>query len=177
MNSDDSDSMDASLLQLERELKSLTPAPPGRELLLSLHARMEPAVSVPQANKVHVFPWRRMVTPAAAAAAAVAVLSVNNARRAPGAGGGTMHEQTASAIRWEPMPMRREYRELLNAGYVLNENFEPVPQFFMDSLEHHEWRNTADNSSVRLIIPKRYVVPASYDGADTLSARKKMQFQ
>ena len=52
MNSDYSDSMDASLLQLERELKSLTPVPPGRELLRSLQARMEPAIPAPQANKV-----------------------------------------------------------------------------------------------------------------------------
>ena len=90
--------------------------------------------------------------------------------------GGSGNEVATPAIKWEPMPMRSEYRALLDAGYVLNEDFEPVQQFLMNTVEHHEWRNPSDKSSVRLTIPQqqRYVVPAGYDNDDTWSARHKV---
>jgi len=183
MNSEFTDPMDASLLQLERELRSLTPAPPGRDLLRSLQAHMGPGVPASQVNKVHTFPWRRMVTPAAAAAAAVAVMSIHNNRRVTAATGEKSNAagqaNTAAAIKWEPMPMRSEYRALLDAGYVLNENYEPVQQFLMNRLDHHEWRNPASNASVRLTIPsqQRFLVPAGYDGDLSSGSKRRLQFQ
>jgi hypothetical protein len=173
MNSDFDDSMDASLLRLERELQSLTPAPPRREFVRELHARMEsgpPALSSSStSNKVHAFPWRRVVTPAAAAAAAVAVMSIQSGRRATAGGSGKSVAEgggnETAAINWTPMPMRSEYRALLDAGFVLNEDFEPVQQFLLDRVDHHEWRNPANNESIRLTIPRqdRFVVPAGYE--------------
>jgi hypothetical protein len=173
MNSDFDDSMDASLLQLERELKSLTPAPPPHEFVRALHARMESGAqaSSSTSNKVHAFPWRRVVTPAAAAAAAVAVMSIQSGRRATAGGPGKSSVaegggNAAAAIKWTPMPMRSEYRALLDAGFALNEDFEPVQQFLLDRVDHHEWRNPANNESIRLTIPRqdRFVVPAGYEG-------------
>lgn len=181
MNSEYSDPLDASLLQLERELQSLTPLAPSREFVQSLKARMDPVPRNVQANKVHTFPWRRMVTPAAAAAAAVAVMSVQNHRRAALAGKSTSGaaDEAAPAIRWEPMPMRSEYRALLDAGYVLNGNFEPAQQFLLNSMDHHEWRNAMDNSSVRLTIPRqqRFVMPASYEMENMRQGSRRLQFQ
>ncbi len=173
MNSEFSDPMDSSLQQLERELQSLTPVAPSRELLRSLHARMEPAAPSPQVNKVHSFPWRRMMAPAAAAAAAVAVMSINNNRRSGTGTGKSMadgHTTDTPAYKWEPMPMRSEYRALLDAGYVINDNQEYVPQVLMNRLDHHEWRNASENSSIRLTIP-RVVTPAGYETNDPHSVQ------
>ena len=180
MNSEFSDSLDASLLQLERELQSLTPVAPSRQLVQSLKARMEPVPKNVQANKVHSFPWRRMVTPAAAAAAAVAVMSVQNHRRnLAGKGTSIAEDEAAPAIRWEPMPMRSEYRALLKAGFVLNDLYEPEQQYLLNSMDHHEWRNASDNSSVRLTIPRqqRFVMPASWEMDGLRQGNRRMSFQ
>ena len=180
MNSDFSDSLDASLLQLERELQSLTPLPPSRQLVQTLTARMDPVPRIVAAAKVHTFPWRRMVTPAAAAAAAVAVMSVQHHRRAGLAGKGapTAEDEAAPAIRWEPMPMRSEYRALLNAGHGLNELDEPGQQYLLNSTDHHEWRNAADNSSIRLTIPRqqRFVMPASWEMDGLRQGSRRLSF-
>ena len=179
MSSESSDSLDASLLQLERELQSLTPLAPSREFVQTLKARMEPVPRNVQVPKGHTFPWRRMVTPAAAAAAAVAVMSVHNHRRAAGTGKSGSAEAAAPAIRWEPMPMRSEYRALLEAGYVLDGNFGPEPQYRLNSMHHHEWRNAADNSSIRLTIPRqqRFVLPASHELEKLREGRQRVSFQ
>ena len=166
MNSEFSDPLDASLLQLERELQSLTPLAPSRQLVQTLNACMAPVAKNVPATKVHSFPWRRMVTPAAAAAAAVAVMSVQNHRRGLAVKGNAIAEDDATpTIHWEPMPMRNEYRTLLNAGVALNDLFEPEQHYFLNSADLHEWRSAADNSSVRLTIPRqqRFVMPASYE--------------
>ena len=65
-----------------------TPAPPRRELVQAIKARMEPVPrrEQPRREKVVTFPWRRMVAPAAAAAAAVAVFNMEDERRSGKAG-------------------------------------------------------------------------------------------
>lgn len=184
MNPEFSDPMDAALLQLERELQSLTPAAPPRALVQSLTAKVTPPA--PRGNapvKTHSFMWRRMVTPAAAAAAAVAVMSMEHHRRHSAAAmdkaNTTPPEDAAPAIKWEPMPMRSEYRALLNNGYVLNENREPVQELLMDRLDYHEWRNPADNSSIRLTIPRqqRLTIPADYSTGEQQRAKQLLQYQ
>jgi len=186
MNSEPSDPMDASLAQLERELQSLTPAAPPRALVRSLTERMEPAVPIARSvhsTKVHVFPWRRMVAPAAAAAAAVAVMNIESNRRSPAAATtkstATPPEDAPPAIKWEPMPMRSEYRTLLNNGYVLNENRVPVQELLMNRLDHHEWRNPTDNSSIRLTIPhpQRVTIPADYSTEEQQEAKRLLRYQ
>ncbi len=186
MNPDFSEPMDPSLLQLERELQSLTPAAPGRDLLRALQARMEPLTVAPEppaANKVYVFPWRRMMTPAAAAAAAaVAVMSIQNGYRRPGVAATDTpgdHADAHPSIKWEPMPMRSEYRALLDAGYVLDDHAVPVKQFYMNSVDHHEWRSPGGNSSVRLTIPRqeRVLVPAALEDRESRGTGHHLQFQ
>jgi hypothetical protein len=185
MNPDFSEPMDPALLQIERELQSLTPATPGRDLLSSLQARMEPVprnVPAAQANKVLAFPWRRVVTPAAAAAAAVAVMSFQNHRRTALTDNSdevAVNENGVSAIKWEPMPMRSEIRAFLDAGYVLNENFEPVQPVVMNRVDHYEWRNPMENASLRVVVPRpqRFLVPAGYEADEYSSGRRRLQFQ
>lgn len=182
MNNDDSEPMDASLLQLERELLSLTPAAPGPDLLSALQARLEPVATrhaaPPQANRLQSMPWRRVVAPAAAAAA-VAVMTVQSHRRATAGSNGLAveKENTAPTIKWEPMPMKREYRAWLDAGYALNDNMEPVRQMLMNTVDQHEWRSAAGNSSVRLIIPRQQRVPLLQPATFETPVRKRWQFQ
>ena len=187
MNAAFSDPMDASLLQIERELQSLTPAAPTRALVRSLTERMEPATPIARrtapVNKVHFFPWRRMVAPAAAAAAAVAVMSIQNNRRgnavATDKTAATPPDEAPPTIKWEPMPMRSEYRAMLNNGYVLDNTMAPVQEFYMNRLDHHEWRNAADNSSIRLTIPRqqRVTIPADYSTEEQKAAKRHLQYQ
>ncbi len=117
MNSDFSDDMD--ILALERELQSLTPAAPSRELVQAIKARMEPVPRriQPVPPRLAAFPWRRMVAPAAAAAAAVAVMNMDGTRRTTRPGVAVANEP-APAIAWEPMPMLPKYRNKLDRGYV-----------------------------------------------------------
>src|SRR6476469_4299474 len=116
-----------------------------------------------------------MMAPAAAAAAAVAVMSINNNNsRASGSQVKPVvagHDEDVSAIKWTPMPMRREYRALLDSGYViLAENMVPAQHYLMNALDQHEWRDSEHNSSIRLTIPRQFLVPA---GAEDREAIRK----
>ena len=172
MNSEFSEN-DAALLQLERELKSLTPLAPSRAFMQRLTLVMDPVamptatVSAPAANRVIQFPWKRVVTPAAAAAAAVAVMSLTQQRRgsAQAAGGGQpADEEAAPTIKWTPMPMKKEYRQLVDNGYFVDENNVLRHNMRVNAIEHHEWRNS-DGNSIRLIIPKQeeFLLPAAVE--------------
>jgi hypothetical protein len=172
MNSDFSEN-DAALLQLERELKSLTPLAPSRAFMQRLTLVMDPAsvptatVSAQPANRVIGFPWKRVVTPAAAAAAAVAVMSITQQRRgnAHAAGGGpAADDEAAPTIKWTPMPMKKEYRQLVDNGYFVDENNVLRHNMSVNAVEHHEWRNS-DGNSIRLIIPsqERILLPAAVE--------------
>lgn len=172
MNSEFSDA-DAALLQLERELKSLTPVAPSRALMQRLTLVMDPAAAPSitassPSNRVLHFPWKRMVTPAAAAAAAVAVMSLTQQRRGNAVAGGNAggaEDEAAPTIKWTPMPMKKEYRNLVDKGYFVDENNVLRQGLSLDALEQHEWRNPQDNSSIRLIIPKQesFVLPAAVE--------------
>ncbi len=66
--------LENTLQQLERELQSLSPAAPPRQLTETLHAHMEPVAKrlaptpIPRSH-----PWRRLALPAAAAAVAIGI--------------------------------------------------------------------------------------------------------
>ena len=164
---------DDVLLQLERELKSLTPVAPSRALMQRLtpvmHPTAAPAVtSSSLSSSMAHFPWKRMVTPAAAAAAAMAVMSLLQHRRGNAVAVGSAapaDDEAAPTIKWTPMPMKKEYRSLVDSGYMLDENHAFHQGITLDALEQHEWRNPQDNSSIRLIIPKQesFLLPAAAD--------------
>ena len=79
MNSDPDAPMDTQLLQLERELFSLTPMETPRHLASRLDRELLGPVcigrQVPASAKVVPFAWRRIVVPAAAAIVVVSVLN------------------------------------------------------------------------------------------------------
>jgi len=171
MNSDFSDDMD--LFQLERELQSLTPAAPRRELVQAIKARMEPVPrrEVQRRERVVTFPWRRMVAPAAAAAAAVAVFNIDDdSRRDGGKPAPIVGNDVATAIKWEPMPMIEEYREFLNQGYFINPyspNLEFVhPQyrgiFSAPVFRFQDGNDGTMRASFQPQRKNRFIVPAGY---------------
>ena len=183
MNPEFDDSMDAGLLQLERELSSLTPAGPSRLLAERLTEAVEGARSGPTgiesmpratARPATVIPWRRVVLPTAAAAAAAVFVLPEASRRGmqPVAGDGGPPSRPDSnvakaadpGIRWVPMPRRSEYRVVDNTGLVLTDEAAPLVEFRVRQMDHHEWRNPEENSSIQLSIPReqRVVLPASY---------------
>jgi hypothetical protein len=168
MNSEFADDMD--LLQLERELQSLTPAVPRRELVQAIKARMEPVPRrVQQRDRVVTFPWRRMVAPAAAAAAAVAVFNLDNGRREGKTPPGTANTVTP-AIKWEPMRMLPAYREYLDKGYVLNQNMEFVHPRYAQLFNAPVLRFPDEgDSTMQVTLPRqnRFIVPAGYGSGRT----------
>ena len=171
MNPDFSDDMD--LFQLERELQSLTPAAPRRELVKAIQARMEPVPRrvAPHRDKAVAFPWRRMVAPAAAAAAAVAVFNIDDERRDGKTAAAPDNENTA-AINWEPMPMLPRYRALLNAGYQLTEDMQFVPPGLLGHYNAPVIQFAYPNDSALTSAPQRrehrFIMPASYEGHTNL---------
>ena len=79
MNFDPDVPMDTQLLQLERELFSLSPVETPRHLASRLDRQVQGPVSIGRqvasdATKLLPFPWRRIVVPAAAAVVVVTVL-------------------------------------------------------------------------------------------------------
>jgi len=163
MNSEFSDDMD--ILSLERELQSLTPIAPRRELVQAIKARMEPVPRLvqPAPARVITFPWRRMVAPAAAAAAAVAVMNMEGVRRGPKTTPAEAANEPAPAIKWEPMPMLPQYRALLDQGYVLTSDMEFIPPGLANLFPGHVWRSSLSPSATRASFPPdRFIVPAGY---------------
>ena len=177
MNHEFQDPMDTGLLQLERELRSLTPASAPRHLEDVLAAAISDSQSEAaqaigttprnQSAPGH-FPWRRMAVPAAAAAAVVFAIppasqpksSVNS----PAPARSTTAANTAPAINWVPMPARREFRILNDQGSLILSEATPMLEYQIEQTEHREWRNPQDNSLIRMTIPsqQRVLLPAAY---------------
>jgi len=165
MNSDFSDDMD--LLQLERELQSLTPAAPRRELVQAIKARMEPVPRRVQRSRSRAvtFPWRRMVAPAAAAAAAVVVFNLDDDRREGPGPRPENNGNTTSSIKWEPMRMLPEYRRLLDQGYFLTQNMEFIPPGYASQYNARLMPFPVQNGSLvsdSVSSHNHFIVPAGY---------------
>ena len=123
MNSDPDASMDSQLLQLERELFSLSPADPPRHLVLRLDPQVTSPVGIGRQvvvlPKVIPFQWRRMVAPAAAA---VVVVSILNHLDQPAVSPGSMADLNAPSSTSSPQSGRAAVT--LTNGYVLRS--EPI---------------------------------------------------
>ncbi len=177
MNHEFQDPMDTGLLQLERELRSLTPASPPRHLEDVLAAAISDSQSETaqtldpirrnQSAPGH-FPWRRMAVPAAAAAAVVFAIPPASQPRSsvnsPPPARSTTAANTAPAINWVPMPARREFRILNDQGFLILSEATPMLEYQVEQTEHREWRNPQDNSLIRMTIPsqQRVLLPAAY---------------
>lgn len=177
MNHESPDPMDTGLLQLERELRSLTPASTPRHLDDVLAAALSD--SPPEAGHFIApgprnqsvpghFPWRRMAVPAAAAAAVVFAIppasQPRNPASPPAPARSTTAATTAPAINWVPMPARREFRILNDQGFLILSEATPMLEYQIEQTEHREWRNPQDNSLIRMTIPsqQRVLLPAAY---------------
>ncbi len=119
MNSNPEEPMDTQLLQLERELFSLSPVETPRHLAASLDRQVSGPVSLGRqmvVPKVIPFRWRRIVAPAAAAVVVVSVLNRLDSPSSVSPGFGQTNPGTTSPVPALPVA---EY-----TGYVLRA--EPV---------------------------------------------------
>lgn len=170
------DSMDTKLLQLERELFSLTPVEVPRCLARRLDHHLTaptqvgrsvvPAARIAPPSNVVVFQWRRIVVPAAAAVVVVSVLnrldgvptSVAQAADAPAG--------VRTPAPGQPAAVAAPQSQVQNSGYVLRS--EPV--YFSpgvwDSVRHQYWvqpGNSAPAQTTTTNIPRRQsLVPVSF---------------
>lgn len=173
MKSEFPEPMDAGLLQIERELRSLSPIAPGRTLSEMLAREVAGETEVAVAGRVNrvvagQFPWRRVGVPTAAAAAAAVFVLPSAERPVETVAGGIRSAEEArpghAPISWVPMPPRSEYRLVDGSGVLLINEPAPMMEYQLEQTEHHEWRNPRDNSLIRMSIPRqqRVLLPASY---------------
>lgn len=156
--------MDSQLLQLERELFSLSPVETPRCLASRLERQLLPACSVAKTlaapPNVVPFRWRRMVVPAAAAVVVVSVLNrmdgpsgfTPSALAQPGSGLGTSGKTVAPVLEQ-------------TTGYVLKSEPVYVSPGNWETSTHHYWIQPDGQTGVRLSLPRRQssaVIPASF---------------
>ena len=118
MNSNPEEPMDTQLLQLERELFSLSPVETPRHLAARLDQQVAGPVSLGRQTivpRVIPFRWRRIVVPAAAAVVVVSVLNQLDSPRSMSAG-------FSQSNPGSPVPIQPPMAD--SAGYVLRA--EPV---------------------------------------------------
>lgn len=190
MNSDSPEPMDTPLLQLERELLSLTPVRPDSDLISRLTACVEADAGccrVPlRAHRRRAaanprpgpFPWR-VVTPAAAAVMVVAVIGQNDRLSRTGLSVRTGGDRTAGAStavnslpatpeivvrEMIPAGFQREIQSMQDHGYSWNGGPSPSHQFSWRVLDHHVFQSPDNSGRIRLSIPReeRASVPVNF---------------
>jgi hypothetical protein len=154
------DTMDTQLLQLERELFSLTPAEPPRFFNYKLTRRLDSPTQLSRDIAVQVTPfrWRRMVVPAAAA---VVVVSGLNRLEGPVAATAANASQAGGQVPSQPTaaPLQKTPRFVLKTEpFFLNQ---PVWQ----GVENQHWIPSGSNLETRAGEPRRHpsaVVPVLF---------------
>lgn len=145
MNSDPDAPMDHQLLQLERELFSLSPVETPRHLAARLDRQVAAPVSIGRqtvasaSGKVVPFQWRRIVVPAAAAVVVVSVLNHLDTPAARPAGVAQSNPVSPDAIPRRPTVVETP------TGYVLRS--EPIlinPGTWQTMEQHYFLQPAAD---------------------------------
>lgn len=134
MNPESEEPMDTQLLQLERELFSLTPVETPRGLATRLHRELMAPVGLadlPAASRVVPFRWQRIVAPAAAAVVVVSVL--NRFDNLPAASPGTTPPGFGTAAKSARPPV------VEGTGYVLKAEPVFVNPAGWEAMEHQYW--------------------------------------
>ncbi len=132
MNSNPEEPMDTQLLQLERELFSLSPVETPRHLAVRLDRQVSGPVSLGRQTvvpRVIPFRWRRIVAPAAAAVVVVSVLNRLDSPSSMAPGFGQTNPGTPSPVPTLPMAD--------NSGYVLRAEPVFISPAGWPSPEHH----------------------------------------
>ena len=132
MNSNPEEPMDTQLLQLERELFSLSPVETPRHLAARLDRQVSGPVSLGRqtvVQRVVPFRWRRIVAPAAAAVVVVSVLNRVDSPSSLSPGFGQINPGTPLPVAAPPMAD--------NTGYVLRAEPVFVSPAGWQSTEHH----------------------------------------
>lgn len=155
--------MDSQLLQLERELFSLSPVETPRCLASRLERQLVPACSVgknlaPVASNVVPFNWRRMVVPAAAAVVVVSVLN-----RMDGPSGFTQTAMAQPGLRSSGSPAAAPKVER-TMGYVLKSEPVYISPMGSEMMEHQFLIQPNGQPGIRLSVPRHQsaVIPAVF---------------
>lgn len=166
MNFESHEPMDAHLLQLERELFSLTPVETPRYLSIELDTQVAaPVIPVarrtpPSHQRIAVpFRWQRIVVPAAAAVVVVSVLNRQGNGYAPSPQISSLGQSSvassksshASASLLRPSRPMNSYVMMSEVSPLQNVNWAPNPNLYYVSPEAH--------SSSQLVFPRRDTVP------------------
>ncbi len=146
--------MDSQLLQLERELFSLSPVETPRCLASRLERQLVPACSVGKAlasvpQNVVPFRWRRMVVPAAAAVVVVSVLN-----RMDGPSGFTQTAMAQPGLRSSGSPAAAPKVEQTR-GYVMKSEPVYVSPVGFETTEHQFAIQPNGQPGIRLSVPRR----------------------
>ncbi|MES2708720.1 MAG: hypothetical protein V4726_19145 [Verrucomicrobiota bacterium] len=172
MNFDPDEPMDNHLLQLERELFSLTPVETPRRFVSQLEREVTLPVSpMPVARRISAqhrvitpFRWQRIVVPAAAAVVVVSVLNRQGGGYAPNTVDAAVnHAPSARNPMSSPADMLLRSRQM-NTGYMMMTEQSPLQNVNWSSSPNQYWVNPETHSSptTPLVLPRRETVPVSF---------------
>lgn len=163
MNFESNEPMDAHLLQLERELFSLTPVETPRYLAVELETQVAVPV-IPVARRTPAshqriavpFRWGRIVVPAAAAVVVVSVLNRQGNGYPPSAVGNSRNGQTsvaASKSANTAASLLRASRPM--SSYVMMSEVSPLQNVNWSPNPNQYYVNPESHSSAQLVLPRR----------------------
>lgn len=183
MNFDPNEPMDTHLLQLERELFSLTPVEAPRRFV----SRLEREVSVPvgpvpvvrrtaaASRIIAPFRWQRIMVPAAAAVVVVSVLNRqgHNGAYAPALTDAVPNEARSSTPKpySSPASMALRNSRPINSGYMMMTEQSPVQSVNWSASPNQYWVSPAAEApyapaaatlATPMVLPRRETVPLSF---------------
>lgn len=172
MNFDPNEPMDNHLLQLERELFSLTPVEAPRRFASQLEREVGlPAGPVavarstsPQHRIIVPFRWQRIVVPAAAAVVVVSVLNRQGGAYAPNSLEAATNQASAAPkpVMSSPASVALRSRQM-NTGYMMMTEQSPLQNVNWSNNPNQYWVNPETHySSTPLVLPRRETVPVSF---------------
>ncbi|MDB6133506.1 MAG: hypothetical protein JWM59_1749 [Verrucomicrobiales bacterium] len=177
MNFDSEEPMDNQLLQLERELFSLTPVETSHRFACQLEREISvPACPVPVARTLAAshprmitpFRWQRIVVPAAAAVVVVSVLNrQGNGYSTLALDGAPPQAAAPSApkIFSSPVSVALRSSRPMNTGYMMVTEQAPLQNVNWNVAPHHYWVNPEtphQTTSPPMVSPRRETVPLSF---------------
>lgn len=176
MNFDSEEPMDHQLLQLERELFSLTPVETSRRFVSQLDRELSaPACPVPVARSLAAhsariiapFRWQRIVVPAAAAVVVVSVLNrQGNGYSTLALDGAPSQASAPSAqkILSSPASVALRSNRPMNTGYMMMTEQAPLQNVNWSVAPNQYWVNSEapHHTPAPMVAPRRETVPLSF---------------
>lgn len=168
--------MDNQLLQLERELFSLTPVETSRRFVSQLEREISvPGCPVPVARRlasahpriIAPFRWQRIVVPAAAAVVVVSVLNRQGDGYSTLALDGAPSQTLAPSAQKplsSPASVALRSSRPMNTGYMMMTEQAPLQNVNWSVAPNQYWVNseTPHQTTAPMVLPRRETVPLSF---------------